>query len=572
MKKSETILGLGHEHDSGIALFTPKGLIFAANEERFDRKKFTKALPAQSLESLFKTVKSEPSSITDIAIGSRMNSPTVVEDWMHVPFFYRAIFEALSFSHLDRLLFGTVACATIIARVIAFLSNPARLRRLRKLLGQYGLSARTYLYDHHHVHAATALIGSGFKDALVITLDAQGDGLCSTIYKAVDNKMTLLNRIAFYHSPGNYYSYITHMFGFKAGREGKVTGLAARGNPDATINIFRKRISFDPERMTFVNHGKYREAEMRYLRKNLASYTREDIAAGVQRLLEEVVTEYIKHAVRRFAGGRAKVALAGGVFANVKLNQRIAELNEVENIFIYPHMGDGGMAAGAAMIRALELRSDRPQALPNCYLGPEFPDVEIEKALAGAGLKYNRPDNLIAELADILARGEIVALYRGRMEYGPRALGSRSILVQATDPDVNDWLNKRLKRSEFMPFAPILRKDDLSLYFRGYEKCLKALEFMTITLDALPLCKKEAPAVVHVDGTARPQIVLPETNSFVWKLLGAYALQSGLRVLINTSFNMHEEPIVCTPDDAIRAFTQGGLDVLAIGPFIVRNK
>lgn len=570
METAETILGIGHEHDSGIALLAPKGIIFASNEERFNRKKFTKDLPDRSLESLFKTVKCSPSSIKEVAVGSYMNSPTVVEDWMRVPIFYRAIFEIISFTRLDRLLFGTVFLATIIARTIASLSNPGRVLRLRSLLSKHGIKARIRLYDHHQVHAATALVGSGFEDAIIVTLDAQGDGLCSTIYKATAGKMTLLNRVAFYHSPGSYYSYITYMFGFKAGREGKVTGLAARGNSDATIDIFRKRISFDPERMTFINHGKYRDAEMRYLRKNLAPYSREDIAAGVQRLLEELVTDYVKHAVIKFAGGRAKIALAGGVFANVKLNQRIAELPEVENIFIYPHMGDGGMAAGAAMIRAMELGWKLPGSLPNCYFGPEFSDSEIEAALRESGLKYTRPDNLITELAEILARGEIVAVCRGRMEYGPRALGNRSILAQATDPDVNDWLNKRLKRSEFMPFAPILRKEDLQLYFSGYEKCVKALEFMTITLDALPLCKKEAPAVVHVDGTARPQIVLQETNPFIHKLLGAYTDRTGLRVLINTSFNMHEEPIVCTPADAIRAFTQGGLDTLAIGPFIVK--
>jgi carbamoyltransferase len=194
----------------------------------------------------------------------------------------------------------------------------------------------------------------------------------------------------------------------------------------------------------------------------------------------------------------------------------------------------------------------------------------MEKALKEAGVIYTRPQDLISEVTEHLSQGKIVALFRGRMEYGPRALGNRSIIAQATDPQVNDWLNKRLKRSEFMPFAPIMKKEDLPLYFSDFEKCEKALEFMTITLDALPLAKKEAPAVIHVDGTARPQIVKKEINPFVWGLLDAYTKRTGLRVLINTSYNMHEEPIVCTPDDALRAFLSGGLDVLAMGPFIVR--
>lgn len=570
--KPNLILGIGHEHDSGIALFTPVGLVFAANEERFDRQKFTKALPEQSLQSLLKTVKCNPLSITEVAIGSRMNSPTVVEEWTKVPIFYKTIFNILSITRLDRLLFGNVFCATTITSIVAFLTNPLRLLRLRKLVGRHGIRVRFHIYDHHRVHAATAFVGSGFPYAMIITLDAQGDGLCSTIYKATGNKMVLLKRVAFFHSPGNYYSYITHMFGFKTGREGKVTGLAAYGKPEETADIFRSRICFDERKMTFVNKGKYRDAEMRYLRRRLAGKKREDIAAGLQKVTEEVVTDYIKCAIRKYAGGRARLALSGGVFANVKLNQRIAELPEVEKIFIYPHMGDGGMAAGAAMILGMEKGWKLPGELPHCYLGPEFSEMEIEEALREFRLTYSRPDNLIAELADTLSRGEIVAIYRGGMEYGPRALGNRSIIAPATDPNVNDWLNKRLKRSEFMPFAPILKNEDLSLYFSGYEKCEKALEFMTITLNALPRAVSEAPAVVHVDGTARPQVVKKEINPFVWELLDVYRERTGLRVLINTSYNMHEEPIVCTPAEAIRAFTAGGLDVLSIGPYIVRNQ
>lgn len=570
--KPNLILGIGHEHDSGIALFTPVGLVFAANEERFDRQKFTKALPEESLRSLLKTVKCNPLSITEVAIGSRMNSPTVVEEWTKVPIFYKTIFNILSITRLDRILFGNVFCATTITSIVAFLTNPLRLLRLRKLVGRHGIRARFHIYDHHRVHAVSALIGSGFEDAMIITLDAQGDGLCSTIYKATGNKMVLLKRVAFFHSPGNYYSYITHMFGFKTGREGKVTGLAAYGQPEETADIFRSRICFDERKMTFVNKGKYRDAEMGYLRRCLAGKKREDIAAGLQKVTEEVVTDYIKCAIKKYAGGRARLALAGGVFANVKLNQRIAELPEVEKIFIYPHMGDGGMAAGAAMILGMEKGWKPPGELPHCYLGPEFSEVEIEEALRESGLKYSRPDNLVAELADTLSRGEIVAIYRGGMEYGPRALGNRSIIAEAIDPNVNDWLNKRLKRSEFMPFAPILKNEDLSLYFSGYEKCEKALEFMTITLNVLPRAVSEAPAVVHVDGTARPQVVKKEINPFVWELLDTYGERTGLRVLINTSYNMHEEPIVCTPAEAIRAFTIGGLNVLAIGPYIVRNQ
>ena len=187
-------------------------------------------------------------------------------------------------------------------------------------------------------------------------------------------------------------------------------------------------------------------------------------------------------------------------------------------------------------------------------------------------LAFDRPKDLAVEIAKELAADRIVARFDGRMEYGPRALGNRSILYPATRPDVNTWLNRQLRRTEFMPFAPVVRLQDAADFFQGFdERTAHTAEFMTITYDVTERCRQEAPAIVHVDGTARPQVLRRDVNPGYYDILEEYHRLTGLSVLVNTSFNMHEEPIVCTPEDAIKAFFESDLDVLVMGPFVVRN-
>lgn len=234
-------------------------------------------------------------------------------------------------------------------------------------------------------------------------------------------------------------------------------------------------------------------------------------------------------------------------------------------------MGDGGLGAGAALAHQAKNRKTAPLRLPNVYLGAEASDTEIEQELNRYSLEHTRHDAVEEAIAKLLAQGYVVARVNGKMEYGPRALGNRSILYQATDTTVNQWLNKRLNRTEFMPFAPAILKERAADYYIGYPKSEYASEFMTITYDVTERCKCEAPAVVHVDDTARPQVVSEATNPSFYRILKAYERLTGYPQVINTSFNMHEEPIVCTPSDAIRAFREGHLDVLAIGSYIAMH-
>jgi len=298
-----------------------------------------------------------------------------------------------------------------------------------------------------------------------------------------------------------------------------------------------------------------------------------DVAAGVQVLTEIVVSQYVDQFLQKT--GPIDVVMAGGVFANVRVNQRVAELPNAQSVYIFPAMGDNGIPAGAALYTQYERMAwpditEMPR-LDDVYLGPSYSDAEIEKELQKANLKYTYHDDVAARVADLLVQGCVVARFDGRMEYGPRALGNRSILYQPSDATVNDWLNHKLHRTEFMPFAPVTIYEDMEQSYEAVAKNEYPARFMTITFNCLREMQKKCPAVVHVDQTARPQLIVEKTNPVYYRILQEYKKRTGLSSIINTSFNMHEEPIVCTPGDAIRAFTQGYLEYLAIANFIAES-
>jgi carbamoyltransferase len=306
-----------------------------------------------------------------------------------------------------------------------------------------------------------------------------------------------------------------------------------------------------------------------YFARLLAShFPKVDVAAAYQHVLELVATEYIAHYLRQT--GMTHVVLSGGVVANVKLNQRISEIEGVEGIFIHPNMTDGGCGTGAAL---LEFKGQPPVMAPlaHVYLGPSYSADEIESALQRSQLAYDRYRPIEPRIAQLIAAGKVVARFDGRMEYGPRGLGNRSILYHAREPDVNQWLNQRLGRTEFMPFAPATLYEQRHECYRHIDGASFAAQFMTMTFDCTPFMRDVSPAAVHVDGTARPQLVTAETNPSFHRVLTEYYQLTGVPSVINTSFNVHEEPIVCSPDHAVRVFLQGQLDYLAIGDFLVAH-
>lgn len=428
-------------------------------------------------------------------------------------------------------------------------------------LEQIGLSGKLKRMDHHLTHAANSFYASGYERALCITLDGYGTGLAGSVSEAVGGKIKRLHGIEYPNSLGTLYEHVTSSLGFKPSRhEGKIVGLASYGDPDILTPILLSRIEQKD------GDFKILEANNVYFSRYLAShFPKIDVAAAYQNVLEVVATKFIKYWVDKT--GIDTVVLSGGVTANVKLNQRIFEINGVNKIFVYPNMGDGGCGTGAALYHSRT--SETKPSITNAYFGPDFSDEDIAKELKAAGLAFTKPDHLAKEVAQLIHSGKVVARFAGRMEYGPRALGNRSIMYHAREPEVNQWLNKRMGRTEFMPFAPVTLYEAREKYYHNIKGAEHAAEFMTVTFDCTDQMKKDCPAAVHVDGTARPQLIKREVNEGYYDILKEYEKISGISSLINTSFNMHEEPIVCTPFDGIRAFLQGNLDVLAIGPFLV---
>ena len=419
-------------------------------------------------------------------------------------------------------------------------------------------------FHHHDTHAANAFYASGYEDALVVVLDAYGSGCCGGVYVADDSGVEQLHRYRFPNSLGVFYEQVTSGLGFRPSRhEGKIVGLAAYGNTDLLSELLLSR--FDTTDGDIKLMGAH---NFLLTRAMAAHFSRRDVAAAYQNVLEIVSCRSVEYWLKKT--GKRRIVMSGGVHANVKLNQRIREVAGVDSVFVYPNMGDGGCATGAALL-AFD-KEVRPRIrVSNVYYGPEFSDAEIENELKSEGLEYESCDDVEMRIAEVLANDSIVARFNGRMEYGPRALGNRSILYPARQPEVNQWLNEQLGRTEFMPFAPVVLASAGPQLFKNIDGCEDTAEFMTITFDCTDQMIQHSPAAVHVDGTARPQFVTQESNESVFQILTNYEKLTGIPVLINTSFNMHEEPIVCSPKDAVRAFLLGNLHYLAAGRFLVRH-
>lgn len=435
-------------------------------------------------------------------------------------------------------------------------------------LGKFGVSDKLVRVDHHMTHASNAYYTSGFDDALIVTLDGYGSGMAGSISVGKGGKIKRVHSLPYPASLGEFYERVTSSLGFKPSRhEGKIVGLAAYDDPDFLYDVVRSYFQ--------VKDGEvfYRLPHNIFFTRHLASvYSKPAVAAAFQKVLETVACEYIAYHLEKT--GMKNVVLSGGVVANVKMNQRIFEIPGVEKIFVHPGMADGGCGVGAGLWVAATKSEDKlqPYELNDVYFGPEYTEEEMETELNKQGLEYERPESIEKSVAQLLADGKIVARYNGRMEYGPRSLGNRSILYHAKDPSVNLWLNTQLQRTEFMPFAPATLYEERDKCYVNMDGAEYTSKFMTITFDCTEFMLENCPAAVHIDGTARPQLVSPESNESFYKIIKEYHALTGIPSVINTSFNMHEEPIVCTPYDAIRAFTLGHLHYLALGPFLIKGE
>jgi len=426
---------------------------------------------------------------------------------------------------------------------------------------------KIHFANHHESHALAALFYTDWTDALVYTSDGIGDNVSYSMRTLRDGKLDchfgddrwLTQRVS-EAGIGSAYGYATVAAGFKMLRhEGKLTGLAAYGEPKLADEM-AAQFRFTEDGLIETDFRNWEEMRAKFL-AICQGKDRETIAASIQKVAEDLTLQSVKFWLAR--SGARKLALAGGLFANVRLNRLLAESLPVDEVFVFPAMGDDGLPVGAGLAflqkrDGLETWLRHRHRLNDVYLGRDY-DGRIDDTLNSAGMRRLAGRN-VEVATDLIRAGKAGAIYTGRMEFGPRALGARSIIASPHDHAINDNLNKRLDRSEFMPFAPFVLEEDAARVFEITDVNRYAARFMTITCAVKPEWRARIPAVVHVDGTARPQIVRDETNPLFAAILRRFRDQTGLPVLINTSFNVHEEPIVNRPEECLQALQDGRVD------------
>ena len=432
--------------------------------------------------------------------------------------------------------------------------------------------------DHHLTHAVAAAWYSGFPSAAVLTMDGEGDlDMHHTSSAFAGGRLHCLHvSDTPGNSPGYFYMSITELLGFMPLRhEGKVLGLAAFGDPAPLRDALRRALRLSSDGAGFDSDFAGREGALdrrhEYLARTIAGHSREDVASAAQQVFEEAIVALARNFLRE--SGERRLALNGGVFANVKLNQRLAALPEADSVFVFPAMSDAGNSVGAALAVLDRLEPGHLAAshepLRTVYWGPEFGTLALADELRKRGFEFQSlgEGEILDKAAQAIHAGRVVGWFQGRMEFGPRALGNRSMLARPTDAAINKSLNARLERTEFMPFAPSVLDEHADGIFENVAKARHTAEFMTITFDVRQEWRARIPAVVHVDGTARPQLVRRDRNPLYWALIERYRQLSGIPLVLNTSFNVHEEPIVCAPAEAAQALADERIDALALGPF-----
>ena len=596
------IIGIAIGHSASATYLENGKIIFAIEEEKLSRIKGDVTFPNKALYYIFNHFNLTPSDIDFIAVGC--------EDISEFTFSYRNLnkyFNSNTFLDKIKGLFFDG-----FKRVFSYgynLNKKIKYDFFNKMNELGFPNDKILLVNHHLAHAASAYYTSPWKDSLIITNDGKGDGLCGASYLGENEKITLIEKINENNSIGQFYQSVTKHLGYKPNRhEGKITGLAAYGSFFKSLPLLKEAFQYNNGNLRnllsenqdlknnpikyYKNNIKYNQMiqlsyvkslsrrlghfaigyanYLNFLSQKLKSFNREDISSGIQKLTEESIVSFVKKNLKKYPN--KNICLAGGVFANVRVNQKISEIKGVDNVYIHPAMDDSGTSLGAALHCWIKFSSIKKfQQLESVYLGPSFSSKQIEKCVESSGLKYEKCENFEKKIGYFLNKGLIVGRYNGPLEWGPRSLGNRSILVKPTDKSINDILNKRLNRTEFMPFAPSILEDDASLILENYSKNDLAAKYMTITYNVKKEFFSKIEAAVHIDGTARPQVVSFKDNPTYYNIIKSYKELSGIGVVLNTSFNMHEEPIVNSPEDAIKAFLLGAVDVLSIGKYIIEK-
>jgi carbamoyltransferase len=592
------ILGISaFYHDSAAALVQDGRVVAAAQEERFTRKKHDAGFPAHAIAYCLE--------------AAALKGPDV--DFV--------VFYDKPFLKFERLLETYVAFAprgfTSFRKAMPIWVGEKLFQKdmLKKALTDFNAELadpkKLLFTEHHFSHAASAFYPSPYRDAVVLTMDGVGEWATSSVAIGRDSELQITKEIHFPHSLGLLYSAFTYYTGFKVNSgEYKVMGLAPYGEPRYAQTILDKLIDVKPDGsfrldlsyfdyctgLTMTN-GHFDKLFGGPPRKpdELLTQHHMDLAASVQAVTEDVVLRMARSL--RTETGMRNLCLAGGVALNCVANGKVLREGIYDGIWIQPAAGDAGGALGAALAAYhLHLRKPRqvytnPDAMSGSYLGPSFAQDDIEQRLAAVGAKFSvlTPDALIDETAKALANEQAVGWFQGRMEFGPRALGGRSILGDPRSPTMQKILNLKVKyRESFRPFAPSVLREDVSEWFeldadspymllvapvkKARQRQMTQAEDALFGIDKLNVARSDIPAVTHVDYSARVQTVHKRTNPAYHSLISRFKELTGCPVVVNTSFNVRGEPIVCTPEDAFRCFMGSEIEVLAIGNCILRKE
>lgn len=584
-KRNHYILGLsGYSdyHDNSAALVKNSRLIFAASEERFTKEKHDPSFPTEAIKAAL-----------DFGGIQAKDLDFVVCGWPERSFF--KVFLRKNFL-LDILgstlsLFKSVGPSPLL-RLLDKIVLRERKAKSAVSLSQLGIPQEKALYmDHHRAHAASAYRTSGFRQCLTVTIDGfgstpAGDLESGSVWVCKDGIMEKVESIPLEVSLGLFYEAITVAIGFKPiDGEGKTMGLAAYGNPTKVYNEVKK---FAPQfkggkwikgacwvDTLFSIDLAYKELFLKTrfgeeIRKLSEKASREDVAAAAQRILEEEAVKFFKYLWERYK--QNYYATAGGVFLNVKMNKKLRELPFVKGFFIHPHAGDGGLALGAA----LELYAQKFDVgatltkLKSTALGVEYSNPGIKETLDKFKnrITYKKLEDITSYVGKALTEGKVIGWFQGRFEWGPRALGQRSVLADPRDKEIKERINNRMKRREwFMPFAPSVMVEHVEKWLVDGEES----PFMTMAYDVIKGKEKEIVAAIHIDNTARPNTVDRKINPKYWKVISTFYKKTGIPIILNTSFNKHGLPIVASPEDAINHLLWGCVDELAIGDFLVKR-
>jgi carbamoyltransferase len=570
------ILGINAYHGGASACLIQDGqLVAAVEEERFSRVKYQAGFPVQAIQFVLREAGITPADLDHIGISRK---PTA--------------------NLMKKALFAFRRRPSL-SLITDRLSNTMKVGDLKAVFcEQLGvraddLHAEFHNVEHHLAHMASAFFVSPFDETAILSVDGMGDFVSTMWGTGKGNTIEELGEINFPHSLGLFYTAVTQWLGFpKYGDEGKVMGLAPLGRP-VHLDKMRKLVhvkddgTFELDLDYFVHHAEgatmtWNEAEPtlgtiysskfvdlfgepRVPRSAITSY-HEDVAASLQAMLEEAEFALVRKIQRET--GQTVLCMAGGVALNSAFNGKILPCTDFEEIYIQPAAGDAGTSLGVCYyIQHQILGAPRTFVMTDSYTGPQYSDEEIEAALRRAGVSYERldEDELVRRAAEIVADGNVLGWFQGRMEWGPRALGNRSIIADPRRTDMKDILNARIKHREpFRPFAPSVILEHTGEYFdQTYPD-----PFMIKVYNVLPQKQSVIPAVTHVDGTGRLQTVEREHAPLYWKLINAFRERTGVPVVLNTSFN-ENEPIVCTPDEAIAVLQRTKMDALAIGHFLV---